>query len=176
MQIADVTLVPLSSNRDDRGALTEVFRSVWLRDGGLVQWNFVESAANTVRGVHVHQKHDDYFVVLQGHADIWLRDLRADSGTCDVVERVQLTGVESGAILVPTGIAHGVASLSPTWLLTGESRYWCVDDELRCRWDDPDLGFEWGLHAPLLSAQDEEAGSFSELVTRYRSAAVGNAG
>lgn len=169
MRISDVRLIPLRSNPDDRGALTEVFRSEWLSEGGFVQWNAVQSAPNVVRGVHVHREHCDYLVVLEGRTEVWLRDLRTDSASCDVVEHVELTGVESCAILVPPGVAHGVASLSPSWLLAGESRYWSVDDELRCRWDDPGLGFSWRVDAPTLSAQDRGAGSFADLLRAYRS-------
>lgn len=173
MHITDARLIPLSSNRDDRGALTEVFRSEWLREGGFEQWNAVESAANVVRGVHVHRLHDDYVLCLHGHAEIWLRDLRTNSGSFGVVEHFELSGPDSGAIFISHGVAHGIASLRPTSLLVGESRYWSVDDELRCRWDDPDLGFEWRLHAPCLSTPDREAGSLAELLTTYRSESVG---
>jgi dTDP-4-dehydrorhamnose 3,5-epimerase len=172
MHIADVRLIPLSSNGDDRGALTEVFRSEWLPEGGFVQWNAVQSAGNVVRGVHVHRQHDDYVLCLHGHAEIWLRDLRTNSETFGVVEHFEFAGLESGALFIPHGVAHGVASLRPTWLLVGESRYWAVDDELRCRWDDPDLGFEWRLDAPCLSTPDREAASFAEALMTYRSESV----
>ena len=169
MRISDVRLIPLHRNPDARGALTEVFRSEWLSDAGFVQWNAVQSAPNVVRGVHVHRQHCDYLVVLEGHTEIWLRDLRTESASCDVVEHVELGGVESCALFVPAGVAHGVASLSPSWLLAGESQYWSLDDELRCRWDDPELGFSWRVVAPTLSAQDRDAGSFTDLLRAYRS-------
>jgi len=174
MHIAGVELIPLSSNQDDRGALTEVFRSEWLPAGGFEQWNAVQSAANVVRGVHVHRQHDDYTLCLHGHAEVWLRDLRSGSESFGAVGHFELSGPDSGAIFIPQGVAHGVASLSPTWFLIGESRYWSVDDELRCRWDDPDLGFEWCLDAPRLSTQDRDAASFAELLTTYRSGPVGD--
>jgi dTDP-4-dehydrorhamnose 3,5-epimerase len=169
MDISGVRLIPLHGNPDERGVLTEVFRSEWLSEGRFVQWNAVQSAPNVMRGVHVHREHCDYLVVLEGLTEIWLRDLRKDSVSCDVVEHIELTGVESCAILVPPGVAHGLASLSPSWLLAGESRYWSLDDELRCRWDDPDLGFRWRVDAPTLSAQDQDAGSFADLLRVYRS-------
>jgi dTDP-4-dehydrorhamnose 3,5-epimerase len=169
MRIEQATLVPLHRNLDGRGSLTEVFRSEWLHDAGVVQWNAVQSDAGVVRGVHVHRRHHDYLVVLDGHADVWLRDIRRESASCNVVERVGLTGLASGGLFIPAGVAHGIVFRRPTWLLAGESHYWSVDDELRCRWDDPALGFGWDLDAPKLSAQDRDAGSFAELVVRYRS-------
>lgn len=169
MRITDARRIPLRSNHDDRGALTELFRAEWLTEGGFVQWNAVRSVAGAVRGVHVHRDHHDYLVVLEGHADVWLRDLRTESTSLDAVEHVELTGLESGAIFVPAGVAHGVACLAPTWFLVGESRYWSVDDELRCRWDDPELGFHWRVDSPTLSEQDRDAGPFAELVASYRS-------
>jgi dTDP-4-dehydrorhamnose 3,5-epimerase len=169
MRISDVRLIPLHSNPDDRGALTEVFRSEWLGDRDFVQWNALRSAPNVMRGVHLHREHCDYLVVLEGHAEVWLRDVRADSASRDVVEHVELTGVEPCALVVPPGVAHGVASVTASWLLAGESLYWSVDDELRCRWDDPDLGFRWRVDAPTLSTPDRDAGSFADMVATYRS-------
>src|SRR3990170_6547130 len=73
---AGVRLLPLEMNRDDRGVFTEVFRRSW--DIGMepVQWNFVTSQAGVLRGVHVHVRHVDYLIVLEGRASIGLRDLR----------------------------------------------------------------------------------------------------
>src|SRR3972149_836293 len=76
---AGVRLLPLEMNRDDRGVFTEVFRRSWDIGVEPVQWNFVTSQAGVLRGVHVHVRHVDYLIVLEGRASIGLRDLRRGS-------------------------------------------------------------------------------------------------
>jgi dTDP-4-dehydrorhamnose 3,5-epimerase-like enzyme len=59
-------------NRDSRGSFTEVFREEW--DTGLasVHWNVVSSEAGTLRGVHLHIRHDDHLTTLKGRACVGL--------------------------------------------------------------------------------------------------------
>jgi dTDP-4-dehydrorhamnose 3,5-epimerase-like enzyme len=37
-----------------------------------------------------------------------------------------------------------------------------------CRWDAPELGFEWPCTSPILSAKDRNAGSYAELEAGLR--------
>ncbi|HEY8791414.1 MAG TPA: dTDP-4-dehydrorhamnose 3,5-epimerase family protein, partial [Gaiellaceae bacterium] len=71
-----VALRPLTMNRDSRGSFTEVFRDEWNIGLSPVQWNAVSSEAGTLRGVHLHIRHDDYLTTLRGRACVGLRDLR----------------------------------------------------------------------------------------------------
>lgn len=50
----------LTTHSDHRGALTEIFRKEWQTGIEPVQWNFVHSQPNVLRGVHVHVLHTDY--------------------------------------------------------------------------------------------------------------------
>ena len=56
----------LTTHSDERGALTEIFRKEWRTRIDPVQWNFVNSAPNVLRGVHVHVLHADYLVCTGG--------------------------------------------------------------------------------------------------------------
>jgi dTDP-4-dehydrorhamnose 3,5-epimerase len=58
-----IQIVTLSPLRDRRGSLTEIFRQEWVNSVVPVQWNYVQSEANVLRGVHVHVNHIDYLVV-----------------------------------------------------------------------------------------------------------------
>lgn len=46
-------IVTLSTLRDRRGSLTEIFRQEWVNSAVPVQWNRVQSEANVLRGVRV---------------------------------------------------------------------------------------------------------------------------
>jgi dTDP-4-dehydrorhamnose 3,5-epimerase len=76
-----VAVTPLDMHRDARGVFTEVFRASWGVGFSPVQWNVVQSAQGVLRGVHVHPVHEDYLVLLLGHATLGLRDLRPGSPT-----------------------------------------------------------------------------------------------
>lgn len=67
VQLPDgVALRQLRTHADYRGAFTEIFRFEWDTGVRPIQWNAVESAARTLRGVHVHPRHDDYLILLRG--------------------------------------------------------------------------------------------------------------
>src|SRR3970282_2615067 len=83
----------LETHADQRGDLTELFRAEWQSGPAPVQWNFVRSQANVLRGVHVHPRHDDYLIVLQNRMEIGLKDLRRDSPIHDLEPLDKLAGV-----------------------------------------------------------------------------------
>ena len=129
---AGVRLRSLQMNRDDRGVFTELFRRSW--DTGMepVQWNFVTSEGGVLRGVHVHIRHDDYLIVLRGHASVGLRDLRRSSPTEGMSALIEMKGDELKALTIPHGVAHGFYFHEPTAYIYSVSEYWNLADELGC--------------------------------------------
>ena len=163
--------IQLSTRRDDRGALTEIFRENWPDCSSSVQWNLIRSEANVLRGMHVHVSRIDYLVVLQGHVHVAMCDLRKPA-----VERrsgtiVELSGENPSALMIPTGVAHGFYFREAASLVYGMTHYWDpVNDEFGCQWTDEALGVPWPAEcvAPLLSPRDEAAGSLDELLATLR--------
>lgn len=158
-----VSLRPLVLNRDDRGALAEMFRGSWPGAIEAVQWNMVRTDAGVLRGVHVHPRHDDYLVVLEGHVSVGLCDLRSDGPSADVAAVVELTGVEPAAITIPPGVAHGFYFHTPALHVYATTHYWDPADELGCHWSDPELGIEWPTTEALISERDAELPPLSDL-------------
>ena len=161
---AGVRLLPLEMNRDDRGVFTEVFRRSWDIGVEPVQWNFVTSQAGVLRGVHVHVRHVDYLIVLEGRASIGLRDLRRGSPTEGTAALVEMTGDELMALTTPPGVAHGFYFHEPSAHIYAVSQYWDVADEFGCHWADGDLEIPWPCQSPLLSERDATAPPLSELM------------
>jgi dTDP-4-dehydrorhamnose 3,5-epimerase len=160
----------LKPNTDDRGTFTEVFRDSWAVGVEPVQWNVVRSAANVLRGVHVHHTHRDYLTVLDGSAKVALHDLRADSGTAGLSAWVELRGDAPTAIVIPPGVAHGFFFEEPSLHLYAVDSEWDPSDELGCHWTDPELGLEWPCATPELSERDAALGSLAELRNAVRAA------
>jgi dTDP-4-dehydrorhamnose 3,5-epimerase len=161
---AGVALRDLQGHPDHRGRFTEVFRREW--DTGIdpVQWNVVSSAARVLRGVHVHRRHSDYFILLSGRASIGLRDLRPSSRSAGLATVVELQAGALQALTIPPGVAHGFYFHEPSMHLYSVSRYFDASDELGCLWADPDLGIPWNPVDPIVSPRDASAQSLGALL------------
>jgi dTDP-4-dehydrorhamnose 3,5-epimerase len=158
-----VALRPLSDEHDGGGSMTELYREDWRLDVAPVQWNFVRTRANTLRGVHVHAAHADYLCVLHGDMLLALHDMRPRSPTYRLSTQQVLSGKGPCSATIPPGVAHGFYFASETSYLYAVNRYWNLADELGCRWDDPELGLSWPTTDPLLSPRDAAAPGYAEM-------------
>ena len=152
---------------DSRGSFTEIFREEWF---GLrvLQWNLFHCEVGSLRGVHVHPRHDDCLTVLAGSLIVGLKDLRPDSPTNGLSVLVEMEGRRPEALAIPHGVAHGFYAREPSVVLTGTSHYFDPSDELRIRWSDPELGLHWPEHPTLLSPADMSAPSLAETLAELR--------
>lgn len=162
--IAHVRVYPMTMNLDHRGHFTEVFRNIWTTGIQPVQWNFVRSRANVLRGVHVHKRHADYLIIVQGHATIGLSDLRPGSPTKHTAYTIEANGDRLEAIVIPPGVAHGFYFHEDSMHLYAVSHYWDEADELGCHWADPELGIDWPTDKPILSEKDASLGMYQMLL------------
>jgi dTDP-4-dehydrorhamnose 3,5-epimerase len=58
-------------------------------------------------------------------------------------------------VYIPPGVAHGFAALTDVLLTYLVDNYYDNSDELGLAWDDPEVGADWGLSDPILSARDQ---------------------
>lgn len=151
---------------DHRGDLREMFRLSW---GAIapVQWNIVRSQPRVLRGVHIHVVHADYLVAIDGEMLVKFVDCRPESPTHGLRSEVLLSGEVSEGLVIPPGVAHGFYFAGRTTFTYAVTDYWSLDDELGCRWDDPDLGLSWDEPNPLLSTRDAAAGGFAEMTDLF---------
>jgi dTDP-4-dehydrorhamnose 3,5-epimerase len=156
--------MPLTTHADSRGDLTEVLRVAWHDSPRPVQWNVVNSKANVLRGVHVHRQHWDYFSLVAGEMLLGMHDMRQGLETCGLSVLLRLSDEALTGIIVPPGVAHGFYYVKPSMHVYAVSEYWDMNDELACRWDAPELGFDWPCRTPLISERDSRAMSYAELV------------
>jgi dTDP-4-dehydrorhamnose 3,5-epimerase-like enzyme len=113
-------------------------------------------------------RHDDYFVLLTGRASIGLRDLRAGRETAGGGCVVDLVEDQPLALTIPRGVAHGFFFHERSLHAYAVSHYWDPEDELACRWDDPDLGIPWPVPEAQLSERDAAAPALSSILARLR--------
>ncbi len=162
-----VVLRDLEVHADPRGGLAEIYRQEWGLGEPAVQWNLVRTAPASLRGVHVHPRHADYLIVVSGVLRLGLHDVRPGSATFGLSAMVELDGDEPRLACVPPGVAHGFYFPAAATYVYGLSRGWSMAEELGCRWDDPELGFDWGASDPLLSERDAAAGGYAGMAASF---------
>lgn len=156
----------LKMNKDMRGSFTEIFYSSWGLCINPVQWSVVQSNAGTLRGMHLHRRHDEYVCVIKGRAFVGLMDVRPDSPTDGQSVLVELCGDEMACLSFPRGVIHGwycpedtihVQSVSEDYTQYGH------DDNPGCHWSDPDLNLPWPGVPTLVSQRAEGFGTVQGL-------------
>lgn len=162
----------LTTFPDERGAFTEIFRNAWFDSPTPLQWSLSRNTANALRGVHVHAKHWDYVSIIAGRMLLGLHDMRPISATRSQSVFLELSDAEPLVVSIPPGVAHGFYFREAGVNLTASSRYYDPPDHMRCRWDSPELNLDWPCSAPLLSPQDEAAGSYDALAAEFSAAFV----
>jgi dTDP-4-dehydrorhamnose 3,5-epimerase len=120
----------------------------------MVQANRSDKAAGAVVGLHFHLHQADYWLVPRGTARVILHDLREGSPTDKVTETLTLSGENCRGVFIPPGVAHGFAALTDLTVTYLVDSYYNPEDELGVAWDDPDVGADWGVVEPVLSARD----------------------
>jgi dTDP-4-dehydrorhamnose 3,5-epimerase len=159
-----VSIRRLEPHHDRRGWLVEAFRDSWATGVDGAQVNLTWSCARTLRGSHVHGQHADYFVLATGHASVGIRDVRRRSPTFGMTALLELSSESPSAMTVPPGVLHGLYFPVDSLLLTVESHVYDPAEEVRCRWDDPELGIPWPFSSPVLSDSDLGAPSYREMM------------
>jgi dTDP-4-dehydrorhamnose 3,5-epimerase len=154
--IKDVVIVEPDSHGDERGRFVETYRRSWFGLGReMIQGNRTEKQAGAVVGLHYHLHQADYWYVLRGRARVVLHDLRTGSPTDGATLAIDLDGDVDRGVFIPPGVAHGFASHTDLLMWYLVDNYYNPADELGVAWDDPDVGADWGVSDPVLSARDQ---------------------
>lgn len=146
---------------DDRGFFLETWNAERYREHGLdadfVQDNVSYSTHGVLRGLHYQDPHPQgkLVMVLRGEIFDVAVDIREDAATFGAWQGVTLSGKNKQQLYVPPGFAHG-------FVVTGDQalvHYKCTDfyhpeAEGTIRWDDPAIGVDWPVEAPILSEKD----------------------
>jgi dTDP-4-dehydrorhamnose 3,5-epimerase len=159
-----VRLLTLDPHADRRGTLTEVYRQEWCAEVPGRQINVTRSRATVMRGPHVHCRHGDYFVVVAGRGLVGLHDARRASPTFGQALLLELAPEAPAALVVPPGVVHGMFFPVDSVLVTVESELYDPDEEVRCRWSDPELGIDWPFAEACTSDADAAAQSYAEMM------------
>ena len=149
---------------DERGVFFETWNADRFGEHGLpmkfVQSNVSTSVKGVLRGLHYQwpRPQGKLVSVLEGEVYDVAVDIRRGSPNFGRWEAVILSADNRRQLWIPEGFAHGFAVLSEHAVFN----YLCTDVYVKeadagVRWNDGDIGVDWPVAAPLLSAKDEKA-------------------
>ena len=106
--LAGVRHGAITRHGDERGSFRELWRASAFPDEAFVQANLSTSATGVLRGLHLHRRQTDLWVVGAGRAFVALVDIRPlldGTGSAPLVETRELAADDW--VVIPRGIAHG---------------------------------------------------------------------
>ena len=135
-------------------------------DCTFVQDNLSSSTKDVLRGLHF-QKTKPQAKLIQtisgGIFDVGV-DLRPNSPTFGRWFGAVLSEENKRQVFLPEGFAHGFCVLSQYAHVAYKcSDYYDPEDEGGLLWSDPDIGIDWPVQAPILSAKDRQFGYLKDL-------------
>lgn len=166
-----VCLIEPSVFEDERGFFFESYHEIKFAELGIkdrfVQDNHARSFKHTLRGLHYQVEHPQAKLcrVIEGEVLDVVVDIRRGSPHFGKWESVVLSAANKRQMYVPPGFAHGYLVLSET----AEFLYKCGDFyhpefQRGVLWNDPEIGIDWGVQAPILSGKDQRNPLLSSIV------------
>ncbi len=161
---------------DSRGYFMETYSQKPFEEFGLqttwVQENqSLSEKKNTIRGLHFQVPpfaQTKLVRAVQGEIlDVFV-DIRKDSPTYGEWHSVVLSAENCKAVYVPHGFAHGFCTLTENTIIQYKvDNYYAPDHEGGIRWNDPEIGIEWGEIEPILSEKDKIAQYFKDFISPF---------
>jgi len=147
---------------DPRGYFYEAYHRDKFAEAGIdfsfVQDNHSHSTKGTIRGLHYQlDPHAQGKLVRTIAGEIFdvAVDIRPTSPTFRKWVGVVLSAENKRQLWVPPGFAHGLCALSDTVdVIYKCTSLYAPEYERSIIWNDPDIGIDWPVKAPLLSTRD----------------------
>lgn len=157
---------------DARGSFVKTFHAEHFQQLGisftLREAFHSHSTRGVLRGMHFQlppHDHDKLVACRSGRVLDVVLDLRAGPGYGRVAA-VKLSGEADQLLFVPRGLAHGFLVLSDEAVMDYQtSSVHAPAHDAGLRWDS--FGFDWGVHAPLLSPRDAAHPALADFATPF---------
>jgi dTDP-4-dehydrorhamnose 3,5-epimerase len=165
-KIPDVLLLEPDVYTDQRGWFIEAYNKKALEELGInvdfVQDNHSFSLNKGVlRGLHLQNKpfaQSKLVRCTKGAVLDVAVDLRRESPTYKQWVAVELSEDNKRQLFIPIGFAHGFLTLTDnTEFQYKVDNYYNKEHDRSIRYDDPEIGIEWGYNDPILSEKDLNA-------------------
>lgn len=162
LQIPDVRLIIPRVFGDARGFFLETYKQTAFAAEGLnvtfVQTNHSRSTANVLRGLHYQKApkaQAKLVTVVSGEVFDVAVDIRVGSPTYGAWVGAVLSSDNHHLLYIPPGFAHGFCVLSEVAdLIYQVTDEFSSEHERGILWNDPEIGIDWPIRAPVLSPRD----------------------
>ena len=95
-------------------------------------------------------------------------DIRRGSPTFMKWISVELTAENKKMLFIPKGCLHGFVALTDNVELSYKvDDFYSPENDRSIRFDDPEIGVEWGVDAPVLSEKDKNAPLLAESDVKF---------
>ncbi|MES1207376.1 MAG: dTDP-4-dehydrorhamnose 3,5-epimerase [Pseudomonadota bacterium] len=159
--LAGVLVLEPSVFQDARGFFMETYQAARYAAAGVapsfVQDNLSRSLRGTVRGLHFQQPQPQGKLVQTVRGTVFdvVVDVRRGSPTFRQWFGVELSEENRRQLWIPAGYAHGFCTMSDV----ADVAYKCTapyvpEANRAILWNDPDIGIDWPVREPILSARD----------------------
>ena len=176
MELDGVYIVEPKVFGDYRGFVMESWSEREFEANGL-HYDFVQdnhsfsSVKGTLRGIHFHRGEKAQAKLVRctrGAVFDVVVDLRPSSPTYKKWVGVELSAENKRQLLIPRGFGHGFVTLTDNveFLYKVDNPY-APEADSGIRWDDPEIGVDWGIEDPILSEKDRNYSSLNDAVTGF---------
>lgn len=95
-------------------------------------------------------------------------DLRPASTTYKQWVAVKLSAENKRQLLIPRGFGHGFMTLTDeVEFLYKADNFYAPEADSGIRWNDPEIGVDWGIENPILSDKDTKNPFLKDIVTDF---------
>lgn len=164
--IKDLFIIQPKVFGDHRGWFTETYSKIKLEEQGLfaefVQDNHsLSGKAGTLRGLHFQtdpMSQTKLIRCTRGAVRDVVVDLRKNSPNYKEWFAIELTAENQKQLWIPKGFAHGFLTLQENCEIQYKvDNYYSASCDRSVRFDDPEIGVDWGISDPVLSQKDMDA-------------------
>lgn len=160
---------------DERGYFFEsysnkVFNNNDIGDINFVQDNQAYSKPGVIRGLHFQNPpcgQGKLVRVVKGRVLDVAVDIRRGSPTYGKYQMVELSASNGLQFWIPEGFAHGYVSIEESIFLYKCTNNYAPGYDGTIKWDDPDIGIDWGVTNPIISEKDSIGQSFKDFKSEF---------
>ena len=175
-KLKDVYIVEPAVFGDHRGFFLESWSRRAFEAAGL-DYDFVQdnhsssTVKGTLRGIHFQrgEKAQAKLVrCVRGAVLDVAVDLRPGSPSYKQWVSVELSEENKRMLLIPRGFGHGFVTLTDhVEFMYKADNFYAPEADGGIRWNDPELGINWGVEEPILSAKDQTAPFLKDAITEF---------
>lgn len=165
-KIPEVMIIEPDVFTDERGAFSEAYNRLKYQEAG-IKAEFVQDnqafnkKKGVLRGLHFQAEPMAQAKLVRCTSGTVLDvavDLRQDSPTFKQWISTELSGENHKQLFIPRGFAHGYLTLTDNVCFEYKvDQYYSAAHDRGIRYNDPELGIDWGTTKPVLSDKDREA-------------------